>query len=226
MPFQMTHLLIAKNVHRLFPGTIKESDLPQFYLGTIAPDAVHYRPDYVSDFKKAAHLCVGDEPWGMLTNNDEWVENVLKFLNRHKGSSDYCFVLGYCCHILSDIYNNIALWTPYRLKYQNEFSKGYGGLYHQESKKVDTELGLRKENRDDFWIHLEKAEPITLKGIISTEEVEKHKENVLHNLYKDKEHPDLSSNKLVTIESTLNFIDGATGFIESKLKGCLRPSAP
>src|SRR5690554_1065458 len=211
MPFQMTHLHIAKNIHQFFPE--KAKDLPQFYLGTIAPDAVHNRAGYISDYKKASHLCVGDERWGMLTNNDEWVESVLKFLYENKNSSNYNFILGYSCHILSDIYNNIAVWTPYRLKYPDEFTKGYGGLYHQESKKVDIELALRKENKDDFWVHLEKAKSITINDIIFAEEMEKHRENILYNMYTDKQHPDISSNKLLTIESTLNFIEDATGFI-------------
>ena len=215
MPFQMTHLHIAKNIHNLFPETTK--DLSQFYLGTVAPDAVHNRAGYISDYKKASHLCVGDERWGMLTNNDEWIESVLEFLYKNKNSDNYNFILGYSCHVLSDIYNNIAVWTPFRLKYPDELTKGYGGLYHQESEKVEIELALREENKDNFWVHLEKAKSTSLNDIIFAEEIEKHKENILYNWYKDKEHQDISSNKLVTIESTMNFVEDATNFIVSKI---------
>lgn len=215
MPFQMTHLHIAKNIHQLFPETIK--DLSQFYLGTVAPDAVHNRAGYISDYKKASHLCVGDERWGMLTNNDEWIESVLEFLYKNKNSDNYNFILGYSCHVLSDIYNNIAVWTPFRLEYPDELTKGYGGLYHQESEKVEIELALREENKDNFWVHLEKAKSTSLNDIIFAEEIEKHKENILYNWYKDKEHQDISSNKLVTIESTMNFVEDATNFIVSKI---------
>jgi hypothetical protein len=215
MPFQMTHLHIAKNIHQLFPETIK--DLSQFYLGTVAPDAVHNRAGYISDYKKASHLCVGDERWGMLTNNDEWIESVLEFLYKNKNSYNYNFILGYCCHVLSDIYNNMAVWTPFRLKYPDELAKGYGGLYHQESDKVEIELALREENKDNFWVHLEKAKSTSLNDIIFAEEIEKHKENILYNWYKNKEHQDISSNKLVTIESTMNFVEDATNFIVSKI---------
>jgi hypothetical protein len=137
----------------------------------------------------------------------------LKFLHENTNSQNYYFILGYVCHILSDIFNNIAVWTPFRLKYPDEFKKGYGGLYRQESKKVDIELALREDNKDNFWIHLEKATPITLDGIIFAEEIKKHKENILHSLYRDKGHQDVSSNKLIIIESTMNFVDKATGFI-------------
>ncbi len=213
MPFQMTHLHIAKNIYQRFPERIK--DLPQFYLGTIAPDAVHNREGYVSDYKKASHLCVGNERWGMFTNNDEWIESVLRFLNKNGKSDDYCFILGYGCHILSDIYNNIAVWTPYRLKYPEELLKGYGGLYHQESEKVEIELALKEENKDIFWVHLEKAKAISINDIIFAEEVDKQKENLLYKWYKDRGYPDTSSNKVVTIESTMKFIEDATDFIMS-----------
>jgi len=45
MPFQLTHLHIAKRLHQLRPNMI--NDLSQFYLGAIAPDAVHNRVDYI-----------------------------------------------------------------------------------------------------------------------------------------------------------------------------------
>ncbi len=215
MPFQMTHLHIAKNLHQRFPVTIK--DLPQFYLGNVAPDAVHNRAGYISDYKKVSHLCVGDASWGMLTNNDEWIENVLKFLDKNKSTDNYDFILGYSCHILSDIYNNIAVWTPFRLEYPNEIAKGYGGLYHQESGKVEIELALRNDNKENFWVYLEKAKAIGLDGIIFAEEIERHKENIINNWYKDKEHQDISSNKLITIESTMTFVEDATNFIVNKL---------
>ena len=215
MPFQMTHLHIARKLQLVFPETIK--DLSQFYLGNVAPDAVHNRAGYISDYKKASHLCVGDERWGMLTNNDEWIESVLGFLYKSKNSHNYNFILGYSCHILSDIYNNIAVWTPFRLEYPNELKKGYGGLYHQESEKVEMELALREENKDNFWVHLQKAKSVGIDDIIYAEEIEKHKENILYNWYKDKEHQDISSNKLVTVQSTMNFIKDATDFIVSKI---------
>lgn len=216
MPFQLTHLHIAKRLHQLRPNMIH--DLSQFYLGAIAPDAVHIRVGYISDDKKKSHLCVGEERWGLITNNEEWIDNVLMFLDRYKNSDNYDFILGYSCHILSDIYNNIAVWTPFRLKYPDELLKGYGGLYHQESEKVEIELAIKDENQRDFWVYLENAEAISLEDLIFAEEIEKHKENILYNWFRGKQHQDMSSNALVTIESTMNFVEEATQFIISKME--------
>ena len=43
MAFTMTHLIISKNVFNALENRIES--LPQFYLGTIAPDAVHKKKD-------------------------------------------------------------------------------------------------------------------------------------------------------------------------------------
>ncbi len=60
----------------------------------------------------------------------------------------------------------IVVWTPFRLEYPDELTKGYGGLYHQESEKVEIELALREDNKDHFWVHLETTKPISLSDII------------------------------------------------------------
>lgn len=216
MPFQMTHLHIAKKVQEYFPSIV--TDIPQFYLGAVAPDAIHNRADYVSDFKKTSHLCVGDEKWGQITNNDEWIHNVLEFMCKNKESVNYNFIIGYCCHVLSDIHNNRTVWHEFKRKYSNELSKGYGGLYHQESEKVEIELALRDENKDNFWIHLEEAKPICLYDMVNEDEVAMHKENILYNWFKDKECQDISSNELVTLEGTMDFINDAARFIITKIE--------
>ena len=215
MPFQMTHLRIAQEIYKLHPSAIK--NLPQFYLGTVAPDAVHNRSGYISAYKKASHLCVGNEPWGMLTNNEEWTENVLSFLQEHKNADHYDFTLGVVCHILSDIYNNMTVWTPFRLKYPVEGEKGYNGLYYQESEKVEIELSLDTDNEKNFWMYLRNSTAVDFSGIIFSEEIKKHKENILYRWYKDKEHQDLSRNETVTMESTMDFIKNATEFIVNKM---------
>lgn len=215
MPFHMTHLHIAKNLYHILPGKI--SDLPRFYLGNLAPDAVHNRKNYNPDYKRMSHLCVGNEPWGMTVDNDSWTENVLEFLRSNINSGNRDFLLGYCCHVLSDIYNNLTIWMPFRFNYPEEFAKGYGGLYHAECDKVDIELGLRKENRDDFWIFLEKAEPVDFNNLVFAEELGKHKENILYKRYVNREHPDLSSNKIITIERTMKFIEDAARFVAGKI---------
>jgi len=212
----MTHLCIARNIQQLFPEKI--GNLSQFYLGTIAPDAVHNRAGYISDFKKASHLVAGDERWGEITNTGEWTESVLGFLGKHGNADDQDFVLGYCIHVLSDIYQRFAKWNPFRFTYPDKVANGYGNILHQESSKVDIEMAITVENREDFWFHIKESKPMDLRGIIFTEEIEKQKDNILNRWYKGKERPDLSSNEVVTIESNMKLVKDATDFVACHIK--------
>jgi len=212
MPFAMTHLIIADRLYGIFGQHI--DDQPQFMLGSVAPDAVHNRAEYVSDFKKASHLCVGDEKWGYLTNTGEWTANVVRFAREHIGSGDKDFILGYCAHILSDIYNNMTEWIPFKARFPDEAAKGYGNAHHQDSNRIDIELSLTHGDRDRFRQDLSLSKGVDLPGVIYSSEIEKQKDNILNVWYAGKERPDLSANRIVTYESMMKFIDGAVGFIE------------
>lgn len=211
MPFTMTHLIIAENLSEILKNHI--SDLPQFYLGNIAPDAVHNRVYYISDWKKESHLIVSDEKWGMITKNDEWKINVIDFLNKNKNSENRDFILGYCSHILADLYNTLTVWTPFRITYINELEKGYGSLYHEESNKIDIEFALTYKNRDYFWQNLKKSRSIDLLNMIYATEIDQQKVNILDLWYKDKIRQYISENKFMTYEKTMDFIKNATDFI-------------
>ena len=213
MAFTMTHLIISKNISEIFANHIES--LPQFYLGSIAPDAVHNRANYISEYKKASHLITGDEIWGMITDYDGWQNNIIAFLNKNKNSEHHDFILGYCCHILGDLYNTINVWTPFRLKYADDLKEiNYGNIHHQECNKVDIELALTYEGRNDFWLHLANSKSIDLPPIIYAAELDKQKDNILHSWYKDKERQDISSNKIRTYDGEIEFIKNATDFVK------------
>ena len=135
--FPMVHLSIARNIL----GAAHHIKNPcQFMLGSIAPDSVHFRPDFNSDMKKVSHLVVGDERWGYVTDNAGWKENVLTFLDLMRDFEDTDFILGYCAHILADIKHNVEIWTPFRLEHQHELDSGQGSALHREAIEVDLEL--------------------------------------------------------------------------------------
>ena len=195
MAFTMTHLIIAENISEIFADHIK--NLPQFYLGSIAPDAAHQRAGYTSEYKKASHLITGDEQWGSITKTDEWEDNIKKFLVEHKNTENHDFILGYCTHVLGDIYNTVHMWNPFKLKYAEELKEiSYGNIHHQECNKIDIELALTYERREIFWSYLEKSKGIDLPDIIYAAEIEKQKDVILNLWYKDKKRQDISSNQI------------------------------
>ena len=209
MPYTMTHLIIADKLSEKFKDHIKNT--PQFYLGNIAPDAVHNRSNYTSDHKRASHLCVGEEKWGMITNNDEWKNNVINFLDYHKNSDNRDFIIGYGCHIVADIYQNIALWTPFRQRYATD--RGITDLMMRETNMIDIELALTHEKRDVFWLNIQKSVGVDIEGIIYAAEIEKQKNNILNIWYADKTRQEITSNKIVTMDIIMDFIKNAVDFV-------------
>ena len=212
MAFTMTHLIISENISKIFTSHIK--DLPQFYLGSIAPDAAHQRANYNSEYKKASHLITGDEQWGFITKTDEWKNNVTAFLIKNRNSENLDFILGYVTHVLGDIYNTIHMWNPFKLKYADELKElTYGNIHHQECNKIDIELALTYYGRNDFWFYLAKSKSIDLPNIIYAAEIDKQKDLILNSWYKGKERQDLLSNKVRTYDNEMDFIKNTTSFV-------------
>ena len=149
MPYPMTHLIIAKNIAGVFEKDIK--NLPDYYSGSLAPDAVHNRTNFTYDYKKKSHLFVGMEEWGFMTNHDECTENAIAFFITNRKSKNHDFILGYCVHILSDIYNHLTVFTPFVKKYHDEIEKT-PNLFTQENSKLDIELALTYKGREEFWL--------------------------------------------------------------------------
>jgi len=212
MAFTMTHLIISENISRIFASDIKS--LPQFYLGSIAPDAAHQRANYISDYKKASHLITGDEQWGMITDTDTWKDKIIEFLLKNRHSENHDFILGYCSHVLTDLQNTILVWNPFKIKYADELIEiSYGNKHHQECNKLDIELAQTYENREEFWFHLANSKSIDIPNIIYAAEIDKQKDLILNSWYKDKERQDISSNKIRTYENEMEFIKNATDYI-------------
>ena len=224
MPFPMTHLIVAHKMAESYPNFA--ADPPRFFLGAIAPDAVHYRDGFTGDDKKRSHLTPGDEAWGLCTRNDEWAENALELLRQGENLGGWDFIRGYAVHILCDICNNIYVWTPFRLKHPGVLEReGRDNISHRESGLVDLRLSQIYAQKPEIWEALGKARAFDfeglaggftgglISGLISKEELEKIRRSLLCEQYNDLPETDTSGNVLHTCESQLEFVDRAVEFI-------------
>jgi hypothetical protein len=203
MPFPMVHLRIARNI---LSATHHINKPCQFMLGSIAPDSVHFCPDFESDMKKVSHLAVGDERWGWVTDNSGWKENVLRFSELMKDSEDPDFVLGYCAHVLADIKHNIEIWTPFRLEHEHELISGQGSALHREAVEVDFELYKTCPDRPELWALLEQAQAIDIPGIARASDIERARSHLLHKQYLGRKSVDMSDYRFVTVRNMTDFI--------------------
>ncbi len=217
----MTHMCIAKNVSALKPNAIK--DLPQFYLGSLAPDAVHFRAGFGSlNDKKTSHLYFGDERWAEVSKNDEWIADVMQFLHKHKDSPNIDFINGYCAHVLTDIRNNIDLASPIKMKLYGsitipDYEKGYDSefikMYQSDILHADKKIYLSSHFRDEIWSYLSSSKGLTLDGIIYEDEVNKIRDNILFNQYKDISIDDTYHEHFISYEKFTQFTEKTSEII-------------
>lgn len=101
----ITHMVIACEIIKRLPkGTLKEESL--FYLGNLAPDAIHAREGYVRDLKKHTHFRddILDKDFELQENQAKYREKLAKFIEQNKDREGGLFelYLGYVAHILTD----------------------------------------------------------------------------------------------------------------------------
>jgi len=214
MAFPLTHLLVAEEVLERFPTLSPE----QFLLGSIAPDAVHYRAEFLNSSqknigatKKITHLCpVSDEKWGQVTDNDGWVVCVKNFLSKHLNNS---FAQGYAVHVLTDLFNNKTLWHNFRTKHPNVAAKGYSSEYYQDLRKIDLRIYKEVICTGNIFNLLKKATPQDMPGLIFAQEIYEIQNNLLSVAYANiPQNINTSDCKYVTYEDTQKFIKEAADF--------------
>ena len=180
MAFPITHLIIAKKM--LEDNHIQDAE--SFLLGSIAPDAVHFRESFVGasmatigQAKKITHLCpVSDEKWGSVTDNDGWLSLVQTFLSQDAKTA---FRLGYATHVLTDIYNNKTIWKDFWTNHPIEAKKGYKSAYYEDLKIIDALLNENRPVMLDICETLSSAKPDRIDGLVSPGEVEAIKQSII-----------------------------------------------
>lgn len=91
MPTSMFHLNVSKKIAEKYP----QYDTSNFYIGTIAPDAVNVNGFADKPIRWSAHK--------RAKNLDEWKNNIIEFYNEEKNNFNKEYLLGYIVHVLTDI---------------------------------------------------------------------------------------------------------------------------
>ena len=216
MAFPLTHLFVASSIAKVH----KVSGLADFFLGSIAPDAVHFRKTFVGagmaeigHAKKISHLCPeSDEKWGSVTDNDGWTKCVKSFLMRYDKSP---IRLGFAVHVLTDIYNNKTLWSNFRTNNPDEAKKGYKSTYYDDLKHIDALLKSNRDVTEDICEKLAKAKSVGIEGVVSSEEVEAIKQSIISEYGANSQTGNIDNKyntKFVSYDEMLIFIKEATLF--------------
>ena len=178
MSYAMTHLMIADRF--LADNKIENSEF--FMLGSIAPDAVHSRPDFTKRIKARSHCLQEEENWGEIYTEEpliKWYEMLRNFWRETSvltiDADTESFLMGYTVHILTDIFNNARFYGPCRIKFGLDDVDAFREVYREECILQDNwiwngNLQL-KEIADTLGTTVEKYD---LAAILSNLKIDKH----------------------------------------------------
>lgn len=198
MALPMVHLSVAHHLvqfHDYLPR-------PVFYLGSIAPDAIHMRPDTNRKDKRAVHLAE-DSLYSL--SRVQWL------IDRHwRASENAAFAEGYCIHILTDLYWRDKVVESLFAELEDSIPRHeLRTLYYNECDKIDLELYDQQPWRNHIWDLLKSAETGDFEELLSQEEIKRWRDRVLSWYDKNRHKGDYQS-RYITKELVLHFIIDAS----------------
>lgn len=163
MPLPMVHLAVAVEYAKNYPSLI---NCPEFFLGSITPDAIHMRKGTNREDKGVTHLRTEEV--------ELWKRNILDFHRKNKDNKDYNLLLGYSIHIFTDIIWHETLYSAFIKAYENDphSTLDMKRAYYRDTDSLDYELYKTCEWREALWELLQKVAYSSIDGLLSAEEIE------------------------------------------------------
>ena len=207
MPFPMVHFYVAHD-----PVIIKKAtDFSQFYLGILAPDAYRSRIDYTLADRGASHLAADDI--------EHWQKNILDFYEKFKYGNQKCFCLGYCIHILTDIYWDSMIFQPFLAalsKDEKASSLNQRQAYMSDMTMIDLYLYRNCGFKKDLWDYLVHGESFDVLGLVTAAEINAERDLTLVWYDRKKDHP-VDGLKYITIDQVMDFLDNSANEISRRI---------
>ncbi len=218
----LTHMVIAREMIKLLPvGTIQEEGL--FYLGNLAPDAIHARDGYIREFKKHTHFRdnIRDIEFLQEENLEAYRKRLAEFIITHKECRDglYDLYRGYVAHILAD---ELFIRTV-----REEFCAIMNGLGIAQNDPRFFEYIIRDMNRNDMLLvkqyeeieeikqHLKQVPIHPIEDYLSEQEMRLSMDWMIRTHF--NEVPELLPPVYITYDRIIAFIQEAAKEIIAKL---------
>jgi hypothetical protein len=198
MPLPMVHLSVAVYLSEKDGGFPS----PDFLLGSIAPDAIHMRPNTGKRDKEHVHLVDLDVP------NQELVG---VFQNKYvlEGSQLMGFPKGYLTHILTDRIWWQSVFNPFRNELHPILSdQELRSLYYRETDQIDLDLFRQVPWRPEVWSRLDAATAVDFAPFLTAEEIIQWRDRTLV-WYEDPGHDPKVEPVHITRANTQAFISQA-----------------
>lgn len=191
----MVHLSVAVNMY----GADQNS---YFFLGSIAPDAIHIRPNTRYHDKISVHLA--DLP-------EQRFERARQLFAQYRtdesDANETAFADGYVTHLLTDflwrerVIGQFRKQVPSSLPYDKKWK-----LYYQETDQNDFNLYCQMPWRKSVWAKLSETIPGNFGIFLTSDEIAKWRDRVLR-WFDDKEKEPKIEPVYISYKKTQNFIN-------------------
>lgn len=212
MPGQLLHLAVAEKVI----CAVRPLDYSQYYLGGIAPDAIHAFEDAPRSKRIVSHLMSDDVPMH-ISDNIETRKAVIKLYNETDiytalGS----FTQGYCIHILTDIFWLKTVYTDFLAKdgIRDLPTSDADAIYYNEMERLSYELCRNADWLPEVWTHIENARAPDNFFNLTAAEIERWRDRTLH-WYDEYDKQFTKPARYISLESIEMFIQLAEKEIKS-----------
>ena len=222
MPLPMVHLAVAVRLAaaRKSADSPEFADMAEFYLGCIAPDAIHARAGAGRDDKRDSHYAQGHPARCDLGA-------LAKMLTGGWASGKrVSFAEGYAAHVLTDHLWQDTVAAAFRERMQREgLEADLRVLYYQDCDKLDLDLYDTAPWRPAVWGHLASATVPDFPPLLTASEIASWRDHVLG--WFDK-NPDKRLHDAARIsQSEIDaFIDYAAGEVANRMREWRSSSVP
>lgn len=203
MPYQMIHLLIANAFAENQPVLLNN---PEYYLGVIAPDAIHARSDTITAREKYDTHLKPTGPDGLSEVIAYWVDQ-----KRNP------FHIGYGLHVITD-----RLWTRYYPFAFPSVMHESGGtrteIYRPDAEWIDRTIYKQSPNAKHLLGLLQVAVPPVAHPYLTADEINTWRHMIIK-AYSTNEALREDLPKAMTVEGTFLFIHYALEKLKAVVGG-------
>lgn len=233
MPGTITHIAVADKIYSIWGESVIKN-LPLFFGGNLAPDAIHAKKDYQRADKKRSHLCDGIRSYGYGYSEISklFKDRVNEFIENYYFTTgeDKDLYLGYIVHLLVDEFYLLAVYkllednlksgganpdeTGFRKNLADEVNNGNHREFFKEISDISIYEYKFKQNVADV---LEAVWDYEIKDYITADEINISKRWVINNFLKNEPTQERKINLDNDISRKLKLIDIAAENVISQL---------
>jgi hypothetical protein len=213
MPLPMVHLAIAVRL----AGSGFSGRMPEFLLGSLAPDAIHARPGEEPADKDASHLRSGES-----LPDPVRIQTLLKDC-RSKAEPLPSFAAGYAAHLIADRLWVTTIYADFKRNLSHLDPEALRNLYYLETDQVDFDLYRRVEWRPTAWDLLARASSPDFSPLLSADEIDRWREHTLHWFDELKQEPGIVP-QYITDDLVHDFIERAVEAVSDFFSALRRPA--